>query len=293
MCENMTSEQHEVQRKLGRCLLRFQQYEKLLKAITAHQSIEGPGDKLQSIRDQKIEDLRTKTMGHLVGLLAGSYLSVEAAESADVAPDEPRGDVLRTGWFRTRTTIAMSPESYADTVQQLSKLVALRNDLVHHFIEMYDVWALAGCRDAVSYLDDAYARVDSGYASLAAQAKSMQDAHAVTAAFFASEAWEEFFVHGIAPEGTVDWPRATVVKLLQDAARAHHRDGWTNLADAIRRIGAQHTDQTPKRYGCASWRQVLHESKCFDIRRDKAMDASPGETWYRNRQAGNSTPGKI
>ena len=293
MCENMTSEQHEVQRKLGRCLLRFQQYEKLLKAITAHQSIEGPGDKLQSIRDQKIEDLRTKTMGHLVGLLTGSYLSVEAAEAANVAPDEPRGDVPSTGWFRTRTTIAMSPESYADTVQQLSELVALRNDLVHHFIEKYDVWTLAGCRDAVSYLDDAYARVDSGYASLAARAKSMQDAHAVTAAFFASEAWEEFFVHGIAPEGTVDWPRATVVKLLQDATGAHHRDGWTNLADAIKRIGAQHTDQTPKRYGCASWRQVLHESKCFDIRRDKAMDASPGETWYRNRQAGNSTPGKI
>lgn len=57
----------------------------------------------------------------------------------------------------------------------------------------------------------------------------------------------------------------------------------TNLADAIAFIGARHPDHTPKRYGCSSWRQVLHESKLFDVRRDKAMDAAPGATWYRPR----------
>ena len=112
----------------------------------------------------------------------------------------------------------------------------------------------------------------------------MQDAHAMTASFFASKAWEDFFIHGVAPEGTVDWPRATVVKALQEAAAVHAKDGWTNLADAIEHIGARHRDQTPKRYGCSSWRQVLHESSLFDIRRNKAMDASPGATWYRSRE---------
>lgn len=283
MTEDVTNEQHEVQRKMGRCLLRLQQYEKLLKAIAAHQSIEGPGDKLQSIREQKVEDLKNKTLGHLVGVLTGSYLSVEVAESADTDSDEPRSDVPSSGWIRTRSTIAMSAESYADTVRQLSELVALRNNLVHHFIEKFDVWTLAGCRDAVVYLDDAYLKVDSHYATLAAWAKSMQDAHAMTASFFASKAWEDYFVHGIAPEGTVDWPRATVVELLREATTVHANNGWTNLADAIKHIGAHHPDQTPKRYGCSSWRQVLHESKHFEVRRDKAMDASPGQTWYRRR----------
>lgn len=100
--------------------------------------------------------------------------------------------------------------------------------------------------DAVAYLDDAYMKVDSHYATLAAWAKSMQDAHAMTASFFASKAWEDYFVHGIAPEGTVDWPRATVVELLREATTAHAKDGWTNLADAIKCIGALHPDQTPK-----------------------------------------------
>ncbi|HSI49159.1 MAG TPA: OST-HTH/LOTUS domain-containing protein [Ideonella sp.] len=290
MTEDVTSEQHEVQRKMGRCLLRLQQYEKLLKALAAHQSIEGPGDQLMTIRDQKAEGLKNKTLGHLVGVLTGSYLSVQGAESGDAGPDEPRDDVPRSGWIRSHSTIAMSPESYAETVQQLSELVALRNNLVHHFIETYDVWTLQGCRDAVAYLDDAYLKVDSHYATLAAWAKSMQDAHAVTASFFASKAWEDYFVHGIAPEGTVDWPRATVVELLREATTAHAQAGWTNLADAIRRIGALHPEQTPKRYGCTSWRQVLHESKHFEVRRDKAMDESPGQTWYRRRDdAGKSS----
>jgi hypothetical protein len=287
--EDVTSEQHEVQRKMGRCLLRLQQYEKLLKAITAHQCIEGPGDKLLSIRDQKVEDLKNKTLGHLVGVLTGSYLSVEAPQFEHDESDEPLGDVPSSGWIRTRSTIAMSPDSYADTVRQLRELVSLRNDLVHHFIDKYNVWTLDGCRDAVAYLDETYLKVDSHYATLATWAKSMQDAHAMTASFFASQAWEDFFVHGVAPEGTVDWPRARVVELLGAATSAHSKDGWTNLADAIKRIGAIHPDETPKRYGCASWRHVLHESKHFEIRRDKAMDASPGQTWYRRREGAGTS----
>ena len=130
MSEDVTNEQHEVQRKLGRCLLRLQQYEIMLKAVTAHQSIEGPGDKLQSIRDEKVQEFRGKTLGHLVGVLTGSYLAVASAESADTDSAEPSGGVPRSGWFRMSSSVAMSPESYAGTVEQLRDLVTLRNDRV-------------------------------------------------------------------------------------------------------------------------------------------------------------------
>jgi hypothetical protein len=284
LSEDVTSEQHEVQRKLGRCLLRLQQYEGLLKTIAAHQEVEGPVDRLQSIRDGKVEELSNKTLGHLVGVLTGTYLSVESTDVVESASDEPRGGVPTAGWVRMRSSIAMSPEVYSETVQQLRELVTLRNDLVHHLIERFNVWTLDGCRDAVAHLDATYLKIDTHYASLTTWAKSMQEAHALTASFFASKAWEDFYVHGIAPEGTVDWPRATVVELLREAAAGKARDGWTNLADAIAFIGARHSDHTPKRYGCSSWRQVLHESRLFDVRRDKAMDATPGATWYRARE---------
>jgi hypothetical protein len=284
LSEDVTSEQHEVQRKLGRCLLRLQQYEGLLKAIAAHHEIAGPADKLQVIRDSRVEELSNKTLGHLVGVLTGSYLSVESTEVADSSTaDAPREADPSQVWFRMRSSISMSPEGYAETVQQLRELVTLRNDLVHHLVERFNVWTLDGCRDAAAHLDATYLRIDGHYASLTTWAKSMQEAHALTASFFASKAWEDFYVHGIAPEGTVDWPRATVIELLREAAASEARDGWTNLADAIAFIGARHADHTPKRYGCSSWRQVLHESKLFDVRRDKAMDAAPGATWYRCR----------
>ena len=269
-------------RKLGRCLLRFQQYESLLKAVSAHQSFEGPGDRLQSIQGKKVEEFRVKTLGQLVGTFTGSYLSVDAPEPTETNSDDP-GEVPSSGWFRFSSSLAMSPEDYAETVNQLRELVALRNELVHHLIEKFDVWTLRGCGDAVAYLDEAYLKVDSNYATLARWANSMQDARARTAEFFASKEWENFFVHGIAPEGTVDWPRATVVELLRDVAGRSTPDGWTNLADAIASIGIHHPDQSPKLYGCSTWRQMLHESKQFEVRRDKGMDASPGVTWYRAR----------
>ena len=37
--EELKTRQHEVQRLLGRCLLRLQQYEKLVKAIVAHHQV--------------------------------------------------------------------------------------------------------------------------------------------------------------------------------------------------------------------------------------------------------------
>lgn len=97
LSEDVTSEQHEVQRRLGRCLLRLQQYEGLLKAIAAHQEIEGPADSLQSIRDSKVEELSNKTLGHLVGVLAGSYLSVELPDDVGSASNELPVAVLSKG----------------------------------------------------------------------------------------------------------------------------------------------------------------------------------------------------
>lgn len=41
--------QCDVQNKLGRCLLRLQQYEILLKALVAHSEISGPAEALQGI----------------------------------------------------------------------------------------------------------------------------------------------------------------------------------------------------------------------------------------------------
>jgi hypothetical protein len=79
------AQQRDVQRLLGRCLLRLQQYERLMKAIVAHHDLSGPAHALENIRAARIDDASTKTLGTLVGQLFGSCVVTEGADSATPA----------------------------------------------------------------------------------------------------------------------------------------------------------------------------------------------------------------
>jgi hypothetical protein len=64
----LQAQQREIQRLLGRCLLRLQQYERPIKAkaIVAHGDISGPAHALEGIRAARIDDASTKTLGTLM-----------------------------------------------------------------------------------------------------------------------------------------------------------------------------------------------------------------------------------
>jgi hypothetical protein len=62
----LQTQQREIQRLLGRCLLRLQQYERPIKAIVAHGDISGPAHALEGIRAARIDDASTKTLGTLI-----------------------------------------------------------------------------------------------------------------------------------------------------------------------------------------------------------------------------------
>ena len=86
--EELQTLQREVQRMLGRCLLRLQQYEQLMKAIVAHHEISASGSPLESNQAERIADAANKTLGTLVGTLLGTY--VTSGEQDEVAePDAP------------------------------------------------------------------------------------------------------------------------------------------------------------------------------------------------------------
>ncbi len=59
--EALPARQREVQRLLGRCLLRLQQYERLIKAIVAHHELTGPPHALETIRAARVADSARKT----------------------------------------------------------------------------------------------------------------------------------------------------------------------------------------------------------------------------------------
>lgn len=276
----LQASQREVQRLLGRCLLRLQQYEHLIKAIVAHHDIAGPAHALESIRAERVADAATKTLGTLVGYFVGSYVVTDEVDTSDEVTGNAPNDVMS---FRMRTHMSMSAEDYARTEADLKELVLLRNNLVHHFIDQHDLWSLDGCRAANDALLAAYSRIDEHFEQLRGWAEHMDQARRLTAEFVQSDAFHDLVANGIAPDGTVDWPAAGIVRVLREAAGELAVDGWTPVASAGRWISERHPEQLPGKYGCSSWRQVVHESRLFELRyRD--VDGRRA-AWYRPKDS--------
>lgn len=288
--EPVSTLQRGVQRKLGRCLIRLQQYERLMKALAVDFEIAGPSDELTAIRKKRDEVVSRMTLGQLVAELTGTYL--QAGPTDMVEPEWNPADSQRI-WFRMQTRMALQPGDYERVVAGLRELVVLRNELVHHFLERFDIWSEAGCHDADAYLDAGMAKVDGHYAELRQWAITMGQAHSAVGAFTASPAYSDLLFDGIYPDGAVDWPNCGIVRHLRAAETALAVDGWADLGRVIERMNLMHPEQTLKRYGCTTWRQVLHESKQFKIRRDQNSTQRPGRTEFQSltKQLGSSKLG--
>jgi OST-HTH/LOTUS domain len=275
--EELQTLQRDVQRMLGRCLLRLQQYEKLMKAIVAHHEISASGSPLESNQAERIADAASKTLGTLVGTLLGAYVTTDEVEDAS-EPDAP-DDIIS---FKVKMSLRMSVEDYDRTQNDLKELVLLRNNLVHHFIDQHDLWSLDGCRDAHDSLVAAYSRIDQHFEQLRGWAEHMDQARCLAAEFAQSDAFRDLVINGNAPDGSVDWTAAGIVRVLREADAELAIEGWTPVASAGRWIAERHPDQLPAKYGCSSWRQVVHESRLFELRYREVNGQRAA--WYRAKQ---------
>ena len=275
--EELQTLQRDVQRMLGRCLLRLQQYEQLMKAIVAHHEISASGLPLESNQAERIADAANKTLGTLVGTLLGTY--VTSGDQDEVAePDAPDNIIS----FKMKMSLRMSAEDFDTTQNDLKELVLLRNNLVHHFIDQHDLWSLDGCRGAQESLVAAYSRVDQHFEQLRGWAEHMDQARRLAAEFAQSDAFRDLVINGIAPDGSVDWPAAGIVRALREAADQLAVDEWTPVATAGRWIAERYPDQLPAKYGCSSWRQVVHESRLFELRYREVNGQRAA--WYRPKE---------
>lgn len=270
--------QRTVQRKLGRCMLQLQQYERLLKAMVAHSELSGPPERLQAIRDEKVACAHKKTLGTLVGMLTESYLKL-----SDLSDESEQTEPIDRAWISFRCQMELSEERYVETKAALKELVDLRNELVHHFLQRFDLWDVDGCIAAESYLDESYETIDGHYLTLRDWAKSMDEARQLMASFMQTQEYRDAIINGIWLDGTVHWPISGITTCLREAETKLAQAGWTPLFEAIHWIANTYPEQTPKRYGCGSWRHVIHESQQFEIRKQSQADNDTTVVWYRSR----------
>lgn len=255
--------QSEVQRLLGRCMLRLQQYERLIKAIIAQHKISGPVQDLERMLAARAADSARKTLGTLVGDLLGSYIVANQIDSPLNAAADSWEDANS---ISMGAQIALSDADFVRTENGLRELVLLRNDLVHHFIDRYDLGSLDGCRRARESLVDAFSKIDHRFDELRTWADDMRKIHGLMAQVVQSDEFRDLVVNGITPDGTLHLPSAGIVHALQEAADELAVDGWATVSEAGEWIAARYPEQLPEKYGYASWRQVVHEARTFELR---------------------------
>lgn len=275
--KDIADAQHEVQRLLGRCILRLQQCEQLLKSMLAFQKLSGTTETLPKSLDNRKAEIGGKTMGMLVGHLTTECVLKEGSEFPDV-PSRVHHDSSFVG---LSIGLNISAESHAALQTDLHKLVHLRNTLAHHFIEQYDIRTVDGCLKAQDALSHSYTEIDRQLQQLRTLGATMAQGARVFAEWVQSPQSYDALVDGIASDGQIHWPSAGIVDALRLAFRQEAIDGWVNLNVAAHWMSEHHPKQTPQRYGCVRWRHVIHESRQFELRNFK-HNGQQG-AWFRAR----------
>lgn len=262
-------------------MLRLQEYERVLKRILANHEFAGPVESLETQLAAQDEKFAGKTLGNLVSSLF-ERLAVPEGYKRDLLPEDDLQ--LDRPCFAFSYRIAMEPSKLAETRAALVELVGLRNELVHHFIERFDLYSDEGCTAAVEHLRGCYERIDFHHRQLMAWVHGLEQAGAQMASFAQSEAFRDVLVNGIALDGSFEWACAGIVRALKGAAAELAEDGWTRLDVARAWIEAVHSEQTPAKYGCRTWPQVLSESRMFDLEYRAGEDGRK-VAWFRQRSA--------
>mgnify|MGYP000064800686 CR=1 FL=1 len=261
--EDLQTLQQEVQRLLGRCMLRLQQYEQLIKAMLAHHRLSGPIHDLEQTRAKQIEETARKTLGILVGGLLGSYVVAGAGGHPEETTTNSPENV---NWFAMQMTLGLPEAEFTLVESELREMVLLRNNLVHHFIDQHDLWSSDGCRRAKDALAIAYNRIDQHFGQLREWAEVMEKTRQTMLEIFQSEEFKDVFVNGFTPDEKVDWDASAIVSDLREAFGALAVDGWAPVDEAGKWIAKRYPEQLPAKYGCLSWRQVVHNAPILELR---------------------------
>lgn len=255
--------QQDVQRLLGRCMLRLQQYERLIKAMVADHKLSGQMDALEQIKSEQIDATASKTLGTLVGDLIGSYVVAGEISPPEAATTNSPENV---NCFAMQMTLGLPDAEFVRVKRELREMVLLRNNLVHHFIDQHDISSSDGCRGAKDALVTAYNRIDQHFGQLREWAEDMEKMRQMMSEILQSEQFKDVFVNGIAADGKVNWDASGVVNALREAFGALVVDGWAPVDEAGKWIAKRYPEQLPARYGCLSWRQVVHNASILELR---------------------------
>ena len=136
----------EVMRKIGRNLLNFQQLEKILKFLVINGETSGYFSNIKQNQQKRSKNVGKQTLG----MVARQFFEQNFSDEEN---DEHMPIEVQEPYFKTTFQLDTENPNPEGKAEKLSRLVAARNDLVHHFLDRIDMKSKKSLLDASDYLD--------------------------------------------------------------------------------------------------------------------------------------------
>jgi len=220
----------EVQRKIGRNILLFQQLEYLLKYIIANGQFSGYSSELERAIENKKMAVNKQTMGQLVGQFVES--NNPTRNNVSIHPE-----ILKEPYMSFDFEIGTDENTYKTTKETLTGLVSERNNLVHHLLPEFDPNSFSSSKKIEKNLDDQADRVRTEINNVRSVAKSLSEMRNKVADFLKSkEGAKHFFLSFIRQD-------RLVILLAEICTQVARQDGWTEMNLAGRLVKQHAPDE--------------------------------------------------
>ena len=183
-----------VQQRFGSCLLRLLACELLLKSVVAHTDITATLEHPQEALAAKMASVHGQTMGQVVGMFTKGTLV--QADTIGI-PSTPLDDSRAAS--RIKYQIELPSEQYDALHSTLKELIDLRNELVHHFLQRFNMRSVEGRTAASTYLEECSQIIDARHLTLIGFNKVLELSRAKLASFVDSQEFEDAILKGNLP----------------------------------------------------------------------------------------------
>lgn len=270
--QDLTTIRDEVFQKIGRNLVNFQRIELMLKHLIANGQVSGHMSEFKKIQEKKIEGVKKKTLGTLVGEFVETTF-----QSGDTSPESTAE--LKEPYISFSFSVGADTDFYESKKRELKSLVDDRNDLIHHLLPRFNTESIDSCLEIRDYLDQQRERLIPEFEYLKSVIESLEEEIKACAAYWDSEEGQKDFEIGFLQQSSM------VQLLLNVSVQKPRPDGWTFLTTAIqqlRQILPGEIEQLSTRWNYQSLPELMVASEFFDLAKENLSNG--GYRWvYRSK----------
>lgn len=187
--------QREVQRLLGRALLRFQHLEGLLKKLVVVRFVSAGPQQIADGFKKRLDEVMASPLGWLKEELFEKYVRPEG-----VQPDESELDkAVAKGHMAFQNRLSIPQAEHKRLKESLSLVHSRRNQVVHHFLDQFDLQSVKCCQGAQDFLEETHRLLDLHQEEFLEFAKSVSHIHGAIASFMQTPEFGEAL---LTPGGT-------------------------------------------------------------------------------------------